>query len=126
MKKDIRKGRTTSVSRDLRGGSKSREHKTSMSLECSVIVRRSDELVRVAPHQNKEEEWQLDLLYEAVPPFEVTLPQLHHLQLLKITTRTIPEDLKNVTSLSLVNGDLEGFPSVVCQLHKLTQLINSL
>ena len=55
-------------------------------LECSVIVRRGDELVRVSPHQNKEEE--CDLLYEplfAVPggfPFEVTLPRL-------VTTRGI-------------------------------------
>ena len=58
----------------------------------------------------------------------MTLPQFRHLQVLKISTegiRTIPEgikDLENVTRLALIYGDLEGFPSAVCQLNKLTYL----
>ena len=64
-------------------------------------------------------------------PFEVTLPQFRHLQVLNITTegiRTIPENitnLENVTRLWLVDGDLERFPSAVCQLNKLTHLMLS-
>ena len=108
-----------------------RRRTSGMLAQCSVIVRRGDELVRVSPHQNKEEEWELDLLYEplfAVPggfPFEVMLPRLCRLQL--VTTRgirTIPEDLKNGTSLSLVNGDLEGFSLAHSQLQLNNKLIN--
>ena len=104
--------------------------------ECWVIVKRDGEDVRVSPHQNQKGEWELDLYSHGgrrvvVPggfPFEVTLPQFRHLQVLKISTegiRAIPEDIKNlenVTRLWLVEGDLEGFPSAVCQLNKLTQL----
>ena len=102
--------------------------------EYSVIVNRDGEHVHVSPRRNKEGEWELDL-YDGrrvvCPggfPFEVTLPQFRHLQVLMISTegiRTIPEgikDLENVTRLWLVDGDLEGFPSAVCQLNKLTQL----
>ena len=58
----------------------------------------------------------------------MTRPHFRHLQVLAISTegiQTIPDDVKNlenVTSLVLVDGDLEGFPSAVCQLNKLTQL----
>ena len=58
----------------------------------------------------------------------MTLPQFRHLQVLWIGTegiRTIPEDIKNlenVTRLVFLNGDLEGFPSAVCQFNKLTHL----
>ena len=100
--------------------------------EYSVIVNRDGERVHVSPRRNEEGEWELDLYRRVlVPggfPFEVTLPQFRHLQVLKISTegiRTIPEgikDLENVTRLWLVYGDLEGFPSAVCQLNKLTQL----
>ena len=102
--------------------------------EYSVIVNRDGERVHVSPRRNEEGEWELDL-YDGrrvvCPggfPFEVTLPQFRHLQVLKIRTkgiRTIPEDIKdleNVTRLVLVRGDLEGFPSAVCQLNKLTHL----
>ena len=106
------------------------------SSEYSVIVKRDGEDVRVSPHQNQKGEWELDLYSHrgsrvGVPggfPFQVALPQFHHLQVLKISTegiRTIPEDIKNlenVTSLQLIDGDLEGFPSAVCQLNKLTEL----
>ena len=98
--------------------------------ECSVSVKRHGEDARVSAHQNEKEEWELDLYEGVVLPdgfkFEVTLPQFHRLQVLKIRTKgiqTIPEDinnLKNVTSLMLLYGDLEGFPSAVCQLDKLT------
>ena len=105
-------------------------------MECSVMVKRDGEDVRVSPRRNEKVEWELDLHYSlgsrvVVPggfPFEVTLPQFRHLQFLKISTkgiRTIPEgmkDLENVTRLWLEDGDLEGFPSAVCQLNKLTQL----
>ena len=100
----------------------------------SVIVKIDGEDVRVSPRRNKKGEWELDL-YDGrrvvVPggfPFEVTLPQFRHLQVLWISTegiQTIPEDIKdleNVTRLWLVDGDLEGFPSAVCQLNKLTQV----
>ena len=99
-----------------------------------MIVKRDGEDVRVSPRRNEKGEWELDL-YDGrrvvVPggfPFEVTLPQFRHLQVLMISTkgiRTIPEGIKaveNVTRLWLVYGDLEGFPSAVCQLNKLTQL----
>ena len=101
--------------------------------ECSVIVKRDGEDVRVSPHENKEGEWELDLYdhTRVVVGFrliKVTLPQFRHLQVLKISTegiRTIPEDIKNlenVTHLALMSGDLEGFPLAVCQLNKLTRL----
>ena len=140
---------STFVSRDFRrGGPKSREEydvilkidqdqhsMDAATSEYSVIVNTDDgEHVHVSPRRNKEGEWELDL-YDGgrvvVPggfPFEVTLPQFRHLQVLTIRTkgiRTIPEgikDLENVTRLWLVVGDLEGFPSAVCQLNKLTQL----
>ena len=139
---------STFVSRDFRrGGPKSREEydvilkidqdqhsMDAATSEYSVIVNRDGEHVHVSPRRNKEGEWELDL-YDGgrvvVPggfPFELTLPQFRHLQVLKITTkgiRTIPEgikDLENVTRLVLLHGDLEGFPSAVCQLNKLTHL----
>ena len=101
--------------------------------ECSVIVKTDDgEDVRVSPRRNKEGEWEMDLgrrvVFPGGFPFEVTLPQFRHLQVLWIRTkgiRTIPEDinnLENVTHLKLVDGDLEGFPSAVCQLNRLTHL----
>ena len=102
--------------------------------ECSVNVKRSGEDVRVSPHQNQNGEWELHLFAGGTVylpggfPFEVTLPQFRHLQVLWIRTegiRTIPEnikDLENVTRLGLADGDLEGFPSAVCQLNKLTEL----
>ena len=102
--------------------------------ECSVMVKRDGEDVRVSSRRNEKGEWVLDLydgIRVVVPggfPFEVTLPQFRHLQVLMISTkgmRTIPgdiKDLENVTRLWLVDGDLEGFPSAVCQLNKLTQL----
>ena len=98
------------------------------------MVKTAGEDVRVSPRRNEEGEWELDLSDGGIVvvfdgfPFEVTLPQLRHLQVLKISTdviQTIPEDIKvleNVTRLWLVHGDLEGFPSAVCQLNKLTQL----
>ena len=96
--------------------------------ECSVSVNRDAEDVRVSPHQNEKGEWEMDLYdygYRRVVvfgfPFEVTLPQFRHLQVLKISTEDI-KNLENVTCLWLVNGDLEGFPSAVCQLNKLTEL----
>ena len=139
---------STFVSRDFRrGGPKSREEydvilkidqdhhsMDAATSEYSVIVNRDDEHVHVSPRRNKKGEWELDLydgtrvVFPGGFPFEVTLPQFRHLQVLKITTkgiRTIPEgikDLENVTRLWLVEGDLEGFPSAVCQLNKLTQL----
>ena len=99
-------------------------------------MKRDGEGVRISPRRNKEGEWELDLFYCRIGRvvvrggflFEVTLPQFRHLQVLKISTegiQTIPEDIKdleNVTRLWLVHGDLEGFPSAVCQLNKLTQL----
>ena len=106
-------------------------------MECSVIVKRDDgEDVRVSPRRNEKGEWELNLYSHGgrrvvVPggfPFEVTLPQFRHLQVLTIRTKgiqTIPEDIKdlvNVTRLWLVTGDLEGFPSAVFQLNKLTHL----
>ena len=139
---------STFVSRDFRrGGPKSREEydvilkidqdqhsMDAATSEYSVIVNRYGEHVHVSPRRNEVGEWELDL-YDGrrvvVPggfPFEVTLPQFRHLQVLKISTegiRTIPEgikDLENVTRLWLLDGDLEGFPSAVCQLNKLTQL----
>ena len=139
---------STFVSRDFRrGGPKSREEydvilkidqdqhsMDAATSEYSVIVNRYGEHVHVSPRRNEVGEWELDL-YDGrrvvVPggfPFEVTLPQFRHLQVLKIRTkgiRTIPEDIKdleNVTRLVLVRGDLEGFPSAVCQLNKLTHL----
>ena len=135
------------MSRDFRrGGPKSREEydvilkidqkqhsMDAATSEYSVIVNRDGEHVHVSPRRNEEGEWELDLYGRRVVipggfPFEVTLPQFRHLQVLKITTkgiRTIPEgikDLENVTRLWLVVGDLEGFPSAVCQLNKLTDL----
>ena len=103
----------------------------------SVRVKRRGEDVRVSPRRNKKGEWEVDLydLRRVIVPggfsFEVTLPQFLHLQVLTISTegiRTIPEDIKNlenVTRLWLLNGDLEGFPSAVCRLNKLTQLVLS-
>ena len=103
----------------------------------SVIVKTDHgEDVRVSPRRNEEGQWELDLhslggRRVVVPggfPFEVTLPQFRHLQVLWIRTegiQTIPEDIKdleNVTRLYLVDGDLEGFPSALCQLNKLTEL----
>ena len=102
--------------------------------ECSLTVKRRGKLVRVSPHQNKKEEWELDVLAHVQGvthsgfPLEATLPSFRHVQVLKITTlgiRSIPDDIKNlenVTSLWLINGDLEGFPLAVCQLNKLTEL----
>ena len=104
--------------------------------ECSVIVKTAGGDVRVSPRRNNYGEWELDLYTHGgrrvvVPggfPFEATLPQFRHLQVLTIRTKgiqTIPEDIKdleNVTCLWLVGGDLEGFPSAVCQLNKLTDL----
>ena len=99
-----------------------------------MIVKIDGEDVHVSPHQNKEGEWQLDLyddgrvVFPGGFPFEVTLPQFRHLQVLMISTggiRTIPDDIKNlenITRLGLIYGDLEGFPLAVCQLNKLTQL----
>ena len=140
---------STFVSRDFRrGGPKSREEydvilkidqdqhsMDAATSEYSVIVNTDDgEHVHVSPRRNKEGEWELDLydgrrvVFPGGFPFEVTLPQFRHLQVLMISTegiRTIPEgikDLENVTRLVLVYGDLEGFPSAVCQLNKLTQL----
>ena len=138
---------STFVSRDFRrGGPKSREEydvilkidqdqhsMDAATSEYSVIVNRDGEHVHVSPRRNEEGEWELDLYGRRVVipggfPFEVTLPQFRHLQVLMIRTegiRTIPEDIKdleNVTRLRLVYGDLEGFPSAVCQLNKLTQL----
>ena len=138
---------STFVSRDFRrGGPKSREEydvilkigqdqhsMDAATSEYSVIVNRDGEHVHVSPRRNEEGEWELDLYGRRVVfpggfPFEVTLPQFRHLQVLQIRTkgiRTIPEgikDLENVTRLWLVEGDLEGFPSAVCQLNKLTQL----
>ena len=136
------------MSRDFRrGGPKSREEydvilkidqdqhsMDAATSEYSVIVNRDGEHVHVSPRRNKEGEWELDLydgrrvVFPGGFPFEVTLPQFRHLQVLKITTkgiRTIPEgikDLENITRLWLVRGDLEGFPSAVCQLNKLTHL----
>ena len=142
---------STFVSRDFRrGGPKSREEydvilkidqdqhsMDAATSEYSVIVNTDDgEHVHVSPRRNEEGEWELDLSWHGGSrvvfpggfPFEVTLPQFRHLQVLMISTegiRTIPEgikDLENVTRLLLVDGDLEGFPSAVCQLNKLTQL----
>ena len=96
-----------------------------------MTVKRSDKSVCVSPRVSKKEEWELDLEEGVIPggfPFEVTLPQFRHLQVLKIRTRgirTIPEDinnLENITRLWLEEGDLEGFPLAVCQLNNLTQL----
>ena len=138
---------STFVSRDFRrGGPKSREEydvilkidqdqhsMDAATSEYSVIVNRDGERVHVSPRRNEEGEWELDLYDGRIVcpggfPFEVTLPQFRHLQVLKIRTegiQTIPEDIKdleNVTRLWLVKGDLEGFPSAVCQLNKLTHL----
>ena len=139
---------STFVSRDFRrGGPKSREEydvileidqkqhsMDAATSEYSVIVNRDGERVHVSPRRNEEGEWELDLydgrrvVFPGGFPFEVTLPQFRHLQVLKISTegiRTIPEgikDLENVTRLVLGYGDLEGFPSAVCQLNKLTEL----
>ena len=126
MKKDVSpKNRSGSYSMDV------------ASSECSVIVKTEDgEDVRVSPRRNEEGEWQLNLHSHGdrvvvVPggfPFEVTLPQFRHLQVLWISAKgiqTIPEDIKvleNATRLRLVDGDLEGFPWAVCQLNKLTEL----
>ena len=99
--------------------------------ECSVIVKRGDEIVLVAPHQNSRKEWELDLRAKVLCggfPFEVTLTPFRHLQVLKITThgiRSIPEDINNlvnITCLWLLDGDPEGFRLAVCQLNKLTEL----
>ena len=141
------------VSRDFRrGGTKSHEEMTSFQKnrsgsysmdatpsESSVIVQTDGEDVRVSPRRNEKGEWELNLCIPGIRrtyfpggfPFEVTLPQFRHLQVLEIRTggiQTIPEDIKNlenVTSLWLVNGDLEGFPSAVCQLNKLTYSTHS-
>ena len=101
--------------------------------ECSVTVQRGNKLVRLSPHRNEKEEWELDLSEGVLPgggfPFQVTLPPFRHLQVLKITTRGIREipgdikNLENITRLGLVNGDLEGFPVAVYQLTNLTHLI---
>ena len=59
--------------------------------KCSVSVKRHGEDVRVSPHQNDKGQWKLDL-YEGVVfpdgfPFEVTLPQFRHLQVLMIVVQ---------------------------------------
>ena len=75
----------------------------------SVIVKIDGEDVRVSPRRNKKGEWELDL-YDGrrvvVPggfPFEVTLPQFRHLQVLWISTegiQTIPEDIKDLENVT--------------------------
>ena len=114
---------STFVSRDFRrGGPKSREEydvilkidqdqhsMDAATSENSVIVNRDGEHVHVSPRRNKEGEWELDL-YDGrrvvCPggfPFEVTLPQFRHLQVLQIRTkgiRTIPEDIKDLENVT--------------------------
>ena len=111
--------------------SKNRLKDDETSSEFTVSIKRGGKLVPVSPHQNKNEEWELDLREGVIPggfPFKVTLPAFYHLDILNVTTRgirAIPEEIKNLESLTrlvLIDGDLEGFPLAVCLLTKLTRL----